>query len=137
MRVREGECSACGVCARVCPTGAISGESENRKHYRLHFDGSACTNCGLCHEACPLIEFDEHFDLADIAGGASRIVAKVALSSSVVCEEVIPTVRGEACPTCEKRQFGPAHQSKSSKGKTEDSREVAVRRVPRASEVVP
>jgi len=58
IRVREGECSACGVCARVCPTGAICEESENRKHYRLHFDGSACTNCGLCQEACSLIEFD-------------------------------------------------------------------------------
>jgi formate hydrogenlyase subunit 6/NADH:ubiquinone oxidoreductase subunit I len=111
IRVREAECSACGVCARVCPTGAICEEVEKGSHYRLHFDASACTNCGLCQEACSLIEFDELFALADIAGGQSRIVASVELSSCVVCGEVVPSGRGEACPTCKKRQVGPARQS--------------------------
>jgi len=111
IRVREEDCSACGVCARVCPTGAICEEAEKGSHYRLRFDGSACTNCGLCQEACPLIEFDERFALADIAGGQSRIVASVELSSCVVCGEVVPSGRGEACPTCKKRQVGPARES--------------------------
>jgi ferredoxin len=115
IRVREAECSACGVCARVCPTGAICEEAEKGSHYRLHFDASACTNCGLCQEACPLIEFDELFALADIAGGQSRIVASVELSSCVVCGEVVPSGRGEACPTCKKRQVGPARQSSGSR----------------------
>jgi formate hydrogenlyase subunit 6/NADH:ubiquinone oxidoreductase subunit I len=108
IRVREGECSACGVCARVCPTGAICEEAEKGSRYRLHFDASACTNCGLCQEACPLIEFDERFALADITGGQSRIVASVELSSCVVCGEVIPAGGREACSTCAKRQLGPA-----------------------------
>jgi ferredoxin len=109
IRVREEECTACGVCARVCPTGAISEEAETGSHYRLHFDASACTNCGLCQEACSLIEFEEHFDLSEIARGASRIVASVELSGCVVCGEIIPAGGGEVCPTCKKRQLGPGN----------------------------
>ncbi|MCI5221882.1 MAG: ferredoxin-type protein NapF [Candidatus Electrothrix sp. AR4] len=53
----EGHCNFCGECARVCPTGALSFESE-RPPWRLHV--SINTNClmhkkvlcQICREQC-------------------------------------------------------------------------------------
>jgi len=42
------ECIACGVCADVCPEGAIS---EGDEIYVI--DPELCTDCGDCADACP------------------------------------------------------------------------------------
>lgn len=42
-------CTACTVCANVCPTGALSPAALWRE---LRFDASRCVRCGLCHDAC-------------------------------------------------------------------------------------
>ncbi|MBE6936340.1 MAG: glycyl-radical enzyme activating protein [Ruminococcaceae bacterium] len=43
-----GRCTACGLCAAVCPNGCH--HIENGVH---HFDRSRCTACGLCAARCP------------------------------------------------------------------------------------
>lgn len=45
----EGDCIACGICARVCPAGAISLDSDGRPVIDL----SACDRDGECVSACP------------------------------------------------------------------------------------
>jgi len=42
------KCIGCTVCAKKCPTGAISGEVKAR-HV---IDGSLCTKCNKCLEVC-------------------------------------------------------------------------------------
>ncbi len=42
-------CSACHVCARICPDQAIALEPDNGA-YRL--DHARCTGCGLCADVC-------------------------------------------------------------------------------------
>ncbi|MCB9137005.1 MAG: 4Fe-4S binding protein [Caldilineaceae bacterium] len=49
-------CTACGVCATVCPNGALELEKEltpEQEHFRLNFDPASCTACNLCVELCP------------------------------------------------------------------------------------
>ena len=43
------QCTHCGACASVCPTGAARVDD----HHCLHFDRALCTACGLCVEQCP------------------------------------------------------------------------------------
>lgn len=41
------KCTACGVCARLCPTGAIDPESPKG------VDKTKCIKCGRCIAVCP------------------------------------------------------------------------------------
>lgn len=45
----ESKCSACQMCYRVCPTGALTSDIRNSK---IDFDPFLCVKCHLCHDVC-------------------------------------------------------------------------------------
>ncbi len=48
FRIDEDNCTGCTLCARNCPTGAISGERRE-----LHvIDPDICIKCGICEQVC-------------------------------------------------------------------------------------
>lgn len=46
--IDEALCTGCGVCAKQCPQGAISGEKKEAHA----IDPSLCIKCGVCRESC-------------------------------------------------------------------------------------
>jgi ferredoxin/coenzyme F420-reducing hydrogenase delta subunit len=105
IEIDEENCSACGICVALCPTGAISRKSANGEE-ALYFNSSTCTNCSLCKEACPenVIDFEEDLSLTDILDDEARVVARVKSVLCNTCGERITAGKGSRCPTCEKRQ---------------------------------
>jgi len=49
LSIVAAKCRGCGLCARVCPTSAISGKPK--EVYKI--DHSKCVKCGACIEKCP------------------------------------------------------------------------------------
>ena len=70
---KEQRCTACGICAKVCPPQCIwivRDKDENGKPItrpaEFHIDASICMNCGLCAEFCPFdaIKMNHDFEIA-------------------------------------------------------------------------
>lgn len=48
-RILQDRCKGCTICAKACPTEAISGEKK-----QAHIlDQAKCIRCGMCFEKCP------------------------------------------------------------------------------------
>lgn len=45
----EESCTACQMCYRVCPTGALTSDIKNSK---IDFDPFLCVKCHICHDVC-------------------------------------------------------------------------------------
>ena len=48
----SSECTFCGACAGMCPTGALKNIREEEGK-QLQFTWARCSGCGLCLEFCP------------------------------------------------------------------------------------
>lgn len=89
-------CTACGVCARSCPTQALSlragvGGTE------LVLDPSACPGCGVCAETCPegILDVVPGVDLDLLAGGCVPI-AHATTAICPDCGESVPALPATA-----------------------------------------
>lgn len=54
VTVDDRTCTACEMCARVCPTGALT--SSGADAVELTFDPWSCLGCGRCATVCPEVE---------------------------------------------------------------------------------
>lgn len=92
-------CYFCGVCAKLCPTGAITQEGEDEAGAVLRFNPARCTNCRLCIELC----------LHGCLAFASQIKAGEMLDSG---EKVIAKAETHCCESCGKTFVASAGNNK-------------------------
>lgn len=91
VQVDPGRCTACGLCSRFCPTGALTDERvclpDGRDVFDLGFRPASCVNCGVCAAACPegAIVVEAGVEPVAVARGTSTIVARRPVVACEVC----------------------------------------------------
>lgn len=105
-------CSACGACARVCPTEALRFEKNDEElTFSLSFFAQNCIGCGLCDHVClpnaitinPTTAFEEVFKAKEPV-----ITESGTLVRCERCRILMARREGvEYCPICEYRRTHP------------------------------
>lgn len=97
VQVDPARCSACGLCARFCPTGALHFVAE-AEQFTLSFQPAICLDCPICTAACP--------EDAIRVGDTLTVVA-------LVSEEWLPLTEGQLtrCTQCGVPTAGQAGES--------------------------
>ncbi len=82
------DCTACGLCARFCPTEAITFVSDD-EYYVLYFSAALCLgeDCNLCIIACPTdaVRFGEKVQADELLSTQPRPVKAGSLAPCAQC----------------------------------------------------
>ncbi|MFZ5627022.1 MAG: 4Fe-4S dicluster domain-containing protein [Bacillota bacterium] len=93
-----GDCNGCGVCERLCPTGALA-----IKEGELIFKGYLCLQCGLCLEACPqkILITDGKITVNDVYFKREKVLTKIPVKDCEKCGKAFTPIRDEdLCLDC-------------------------------------
>jgi ferredoxin len=102
-------CSACEVCAVVCPARALRIE-KSTADFSLTFDAGACTRCDLCVELCPerALAYGDPPSIESISAGETETLAAGSLMQCRRCGAAFADTKGMAlCPPCLFRRQHP------------------------------
>jgi ferredoxin len=105
-------CSACGSCARICPTGTLDFEmGQDAQTYSLSFTPQQCIGCQACLHACAdsAISLDPAPSLEQVFGSKEPLVLRSGeLSRCERCNAPFAARPGaHLCPVCEFRRQNP------------------------------
>jgi ferredoxin len=111
LTISQG-CTACGTCAKACPTEALKFEkNEDEMTFSITFLASNCVNCSLCDHVCvpDAIHFDHAPTFQDIFGADAPVM--VESGQLVRCERCRSLMAKHEdvrfCPLCEYRRTHP------------------------------
>lgn len=93
LNFATSRCSSCGLCAYVCPTGAVS-TCDTENGYIRRFDLSKCIFCGMCEGACP-------------TQAIKLTVNQMATQTSEDALRVEGELQAEPCPKCQRKAPQP------------------------------
>lgn len=99
VQVDAAACSACGLCVRFCPTGALHFAVEEA-HFCLSFQAALCLDCPICTVACP----EKAICLADTLA-----------TDALLASEWLPLLEGELtpCAQCGLPTAAPVNEEKA------------------------
>ncbi|WP_407701391.1 4Fe-4S dicluster domain-containing protein [Trueperella bialowiezensis] len=108
VRLAVSECTACGVCVKACPHGALT---------LLHYDDSSalwqtsekCAGEQACVELCPVegLWVQGDMRLADLLDEPERKLYSINSAACVQCGARHPADEGELCGVCQFRKANP------------------------------
>lgn len=99
-QVTLGNCSAHGICARVCPTGALQ-RIDTTAGAELRYQAARCIACGQCARICP----DKAIRVQPSGGHpGTEVLAAWTARQCVQCGESYFGDGGDTCPACRKNQ---------------------------------
>lgn len=96
----EELCTACEMCHRVCPTGALTSDMRNSK---IDFDPFLCVKCHLCHDVCEpnAITLSTSYNLKEWYVPNVQNLAIFAVRRCDECDGLFSSVAGEKiCRRC-------------------------------------
>lgn len=116
---REIRCTACGICAKVCPPQCIwivrAHDPETgkplKKPAEFYIDIDICMNCGFCAEFCPFdaIIMDHDFELATYDRFATNVFdMERLLKPASYYQNIRPTQYAEKAAEREKKAAAKA-----------------------------
>jgi ferredoxin len=105
-------CTACQVCARACPTGALTFEQTDSTHYSLAYDPRLCTGCMVCAHVCApdaiVIDSSPHISSVFGVPPTGVTLSTGELTRCQRCNTPIAARPGVTlCPICEMRRKNP------------------------------
>lgn len=104
------QCTACGVCARACPTGALQ-LAEGETSFQLTFTPQACTGCELCAHMClpNALTVNRNPQLNEVFGQTQPVTLLAGeLKQCANCHARFASQSGDTlCPICRVRQANP------------------------------
>jgi formate hydrogenlyase subunit 6/NADH:ubiquinone oxidoreductase subunit I len=106
----HSDCSACGVCARACPTGALHFK-QHESRFRLEFSPLECIDCAICQQVCTedAIKISHNPTVSEICkqDRFQRLI-EGDLSRCARCNVLFSPKQDEVyCPTCNYRMQHP------------------------------
>lgn len=103
------DCTACGLCAKICPNDAMRFESDDGT-FHIHFDAAQCTDCGLCTSLCTpdALRRNEFVSWLDVAREGAKEIKSGELHE---CRKCHVSYSGDyndgLCPVCSFRRQSP------------------------------
>jgi len=93
-------CTACQMCYRVCPTGALVSDMRNAK---IDFDAMMCVRCRLCHDVCEpdALTLSSSFNIKEMFEPTQQRMITFTVRQCDECGNPFSAVHGEhICPRC-------------------------------------
>jgi ferredoxin len=104
-------CTACGVCARICPTSALKFEkNEVETTYTLNFSARNCVGCEMCVHVCApsAMSMDHNPTFSQIFSQENVSIHAGELIKCKKCGALTAAQPGvDLCPLCEYRRTHP------------------------------
>lgn len=97
----ETLCTACQMCYRICPSGALTSDMRNSK---IDFDPFLCVKCHLCHDVCEpnAITLSPSYNLKEWYTPSVQNLVTYLVRRCDECDSIFSSVGGEKiCRRCQ------------------------------------
>jgi formate hydrogenlyase subunit 6/NADH:ubiquinone oxidoreductase subunit I len=94
-------CTACQMCYRICPTGALSSDIRNSK---IDFDPFMCVKCHLCHDVCEpdSLSLSGSYNIKELFEPSVQRLVNFRVKNCDECGSIFTSLHGESiCRRCD------------------------------------